>query len=154
MGDKDGKWERFQLTMPITRSDLLRMQYLGMTIAVIISVALVVVTIGAGVFLQGEIFEDSFMTGIFMTLPSIALPFLMSGISLPLASSKIGRGREGGVLTLCQFAAIGIMLTTPWLVERFGVSLNVFGVLLVAASVLIFIISYFITRVMYARMDF
>ena len=150
LGSKDGKWERFQLTMPISRNGLLGIQYLSVLVSLIIPVVLVVVMVGLRVFLG----RGDFVTGLLDALLPLAMPFLMSSLVFPIACTKIGQGKESGVLTTCQFIAIGILLGAPWVSERIGVSLHMMGALFLAASVLLFIISYFITRMFYAKMDF
>jgi len=155
LGSKDGQWERFQLTMPISRGGLLGVQYLSVLVSLIIPIVLVIATTGLGIVLgHGEAHDHDFVTGLLNALLVLAMPFLMCGLCFPIASSKIGKGREASVLTICQFVVIGILLIAPWASERLGVSLHMLGALFLAASVLLFIISYFITRKLYAKMDF
>jgi len=153
MGDKDGKWERFQLTMPIKRGDLLGMQYLSVVVSLLIPIALVIGAIGIGPLLHEAPF-DSAVSGILATLPALGMPFLMSGLFFPLATTKIGKGKETGLLTTCQFIAIAVILLAPWASERLSISFYMVGALIAAVSALVFLISYFIARVTYAKLDF
>ena len=155
LASKDGKWERFQLTMPIRRGGLLGMQYLSVLGALIIAIALVVVTIALSIFLgNGALHGHDFVTGLRNIMLVLAMPFLMSGLCFPLASTRFGQDKGPAILTFCQFVAIGIILVAPWTSEQLGVSLHMIGALFLAASALLFIISYFITRMLYAKMDF
>ena len=148
-----GNWERFQLTMPIRRHDLLVMQYLSMVICAIIGVILVAITIGVSYALGvNSIFDDSIL--IIQTGSALGMPFLMAGVVFPLASSKLGKERAVGILTMSQFVAIGITMLAPWVGERSGLSFQMVALLIVAVSMLMFIVSYFVTRAQYAKLDF
>jgi len=153
MGQND-KWERFQLTMPIGRSTLLGMQYLSVILATILPTLLVLVFTGLGVLLQGGAFDGGFGAAMLGIAPSFAMPFFIAGTSLPIASSKIGRGRESLVLNVSFFAAIGLMMFAPQIADWFGVTFGVLAFWIAAISVALFVVSYPITRVIYARLDF
>jgi len=155
MGDKSGKWERFQLTLPIRRRNLLAVQYITVLFTAILGVILVVVTIGVGYVLgESVLFDDGIVALIAGMAPTLGMPFFMAGMFFMLASSKIGKGREAGLVSVCQFAAIGIILLAPWVGDRFDLSFHTLAIGILAVSALIFIVSYFITRVLYAKMDF
>jgi len=155
MGDKSGKWERFQLTLPIRRRNLLAVQYITVLLTAILGVILVVATIGVGYVLGESVLLDDGVDALIMGIvPILGMPFFMAGMFFLLASSKIGRGREAGLVSVCQFAAIGIILLAPWAGDRFGISFQTLAIGILAVSALVFIVSYFITRVLYAKMDF
>jgi len=151
---QNANWERFQLTMPIGRSTLLRMQYLSVILATIVPTLLVTAVTALGVLFQEAMFDGGFGAAMIAIVPSLAMPFFIAGTSLPLAVSKIGRGREGMVLNVCFFAAIGLMMFAPQLAERFTLSLEQLAVWVVAISMFLFIAAYPITRRFYAKVDF
>ena|GEM_PF-1498640 len=159
LGDKDGAWERFQLTMPIKRSDLLRVQYLAAMVAVVIGVALVVTTIflsdlfGMTIFAEQMEMDNNFTAGIFTMLPTLAMPFLMSGLFFPLATTKLGKGKEAAIMNICQFFALAVMILAPFVANGFGLNFNTFGTAILAVSVVVFIVSYFISRRTYSKLD-
>jgi len=153
MGQNE-KWERFQLSMPIRRSTLLRMQYASMVLFTIVPILLVIAVTALGVLLQRDIFEDGFGAAMLGMVPPFAMPFFIAGTALPLASSKVGRGKEGLVLNISFFTAIGLMMFTPQIADRFALSLGEFGVWVAAISGFLFIVSYPISRWQYARIDF
>jgi len=157
MGQND-KWERFQLTMPIGRSTLLRMQYTSVILATIVPTILVTAVTGLGVLLQGAVLEEAvgagFGAAMINIVPALAMPFFIAGSSLPLASSKLGRGRESLVLNVSFFAAIGLMMFAPQIADRFALSFGQLAVWIVAVSMFLFIVSYPITRMFYAKIDF
>ncbi|MCL2843561.1 MAG: ABC-2 transporter permease, partial [Oscillospiraceae bacterium] len=134
-----GNWERFQLTMPIRRNTLIAVQYLSMVICAIIGVVLVAVTLGVGHALGvGEMFDNGIAEIVISIGPVLGMPFLMVGMVFPLASSKWGKERAVGILTISQFVAIGVTMLAPWAGERLGLSLQMIAILVVAISMLIF----------------
>ena len=154
MGDKEGRWERFQLTFPVTRSNLLKMQYLSVALSLIIPTLLVLASIGLGTLLHPEHPDLGLTIGHLSLLLFLGMPFLMSGLFFILSMTKIGRGKEAGLISVLQMVAIGVVLGTPWLTERFEVSNEVVSVVIFAVAVLVFILSYFITRVLNNKMDY
>ena len=155
MGAQEGRWERFQLTMPITRGALLGMQYLCLVLSLVIPIALLLATIALSIPLgQGEIFDNSFMEGVTETLPVFAMPFLIAGLLFPMVTTRFGKDKETGLVTFAQFGAIGIVLTAPWVSERLGIAFHMMGVGVLLVSIAIFICSYFISRVTYRKFDF
>ena len=153
MGQND-KWERFQLTMPIGRSTLLRMQYISVVLATIVPTLLVTAVTGLGVLFQGDVLGAGFVMAMRNIAPTLAMPFFIAGTSLPLAASKIGRGRESLVLNVSFFAAIGIMMFAPQIADRVDLSLGMLGVWIAVVSIGLFIVSYPVTQRFYARLDF
>jgi len=154
MGDKEGRWERFQITFPVTRSNLLKVQYLSVALSLIIPTLLVVASIGLGALLHPEHPDLGITIGHLSLLLFLGMPFLMSGLFFVLSMTKIGRGKETGLLSVLQIVAIGVVVVTPWLNERFDISNEVVSVVIFAVAVLFFIISYFITRVLNNKMDY
>jgi len=150
-----GNWERFQLTMPVRRDTLLTMQYLSIILCAFIGVALVAITAGAGYALGiSGLFDDGMMELTLNTVPALGMPFLMAGVVFPLASTKRGQEMATGILTTSQFITIGVVMLTPWAASRFDVSLQVIGLWVVAMSMVAFVGSYFVTRMLYAKLDF
>ncbi|MCL2201615.1 MAG: ABC-2 transporter permease [Oscillospiraceae bacterium] len=153
LGDKEGRWERFQLTMPIKRSSLLKAQYLSVVLSLIAPAIIVAITFGVRAFLQMEALEDDDVMHV-LALAALGMPFFMAGIFFPLSSSKLGRGKEAPLLTICQFAALAILLIAPWASEQFGLPLAIVSVSTIAVSLVIFIASFFVTSAIYSKMDF
>jgi len=154
MGSKDGKWERFQLTMPIRRGGLLGAQYLSILVAVVFSALLLLAVIGISVVIHEDMFKYGFTGALIEAAYSFGMPLLMTGLVFPLASSKIGQGREASVLSVCMLATMGISVFVPQASNWLGLSTNIITLALGAISVIVFIVSYFITRVLYAKIVF
>jgi len=154
MASNAGKWEQFQLTMPITRRNLLQMQYLGVLSAIFVSAVFVAGITGLATILHEIVFEEGFVSAMIGLIPTLSIPFLMVGVLFPLAVSKIGKERQGGLSTLCMLGAIGLVMLLPQVESWSGLSSNAIAILFATVSVFIFIVSYPITRALYARIDF
>jgi len=155
MASNDGKWERFQLSMPIRRSDLIRVHYISLVLSgTVVPLVLITALTGVGVVLHESTFDQGFASAMINSVPAFGMPFLISGLCFPLASSKLGKGREGAILSICFFIAIGIMMIVPQMGDWFNLSFHMVAILIAGISALIFIVSYPITRKMYSKMDF
>ena len=156
MASREGLWERFQLTMPVSRSDLIRMQYLGVVFPVIFAACVVVVVIGIATVTNDDMFNDGFVNALVESAYYFGLPLLMAGTSFPLASSKLGKDKGEAILTISMLASGGMMMVAPqighWL--GFDLSMAMVSVSILAVSIVVFVGSYFITKAMYAKSDF
>jgi len=154
MAAKEGKWERFQLTMPARRKDMICMQYLSVALTTICSTCMVVIVIGIATVTHDYMFNYGFIHALVESIYLFGLPLLMTGMCFPLATSKFGQGREHVILTISMLVSVGIMIAMPQLGFRLDLSMEMLSVLILAVSVTIFVVSYPITKTMYAKTDF
>jgi len=156
MAAKEGKWERYQLTMPIKRSDLIKMQYYGVLLTTMAAAAIIIATVGISIALAPNqyMFEYGLARAIVGLMFSLGMPLLMVGLTFPLASSKIGKNRESSILSICMFFTLGVNMLLPRIGTWVGLSDEMIAVAAFGVSVLIFIVSFFITRMLYNKMDF
>jgi len=82
------------------------------------------------------------------------MPLLMAGLLFPLACTKVGESRGEMLFSICLLVAIG----NVFLMQRLGVRLEWSGdmivVMALAVALVVFVISYFIVRRIYAKVDF
>lgn len=160
MERKLGIWDRFLLTAPVTRGGLLASQYVGALITAFCAAVVVCVFVFAGNAIHVVVctclfdFCVGFHPSFIEFAPSFGMPFLITGVFFPLASTRFGRDRESAILFICQFAAFGLIIALPMLGERLAWSMSVVSIVTAAVSLGVFAASYPITRAMYRRMDF
>ena len=153
MGNKEIDWERFQLSMPVRRRDLASSQYLSVGLAPLIGIPLFVVFTG----LSSIWHEDIYFTllTIFTTIsPFLSMPFILGGFIFPLACIKFLEDKAEGFFPILLLASYAIPLLVNVAANHWGWSIIVASSLMLAISILIFIVSYFITRRLYAKLDF
>jgi len=154
MASKEGKWERYQLTMPIKRGQLIAMQYLTMLIVTALAVVLLATFVGASSILHDDMFYGSLIDTFLGTAHTFSLPLLMAGLVFPLASSKIGKDRETMVMLVCMTAAMAIHVAVPMIGYRIGLSVDIIPTAFLAITAAYFIVSYFISKSLYNKLDF
>ncbi|MCL2286594.1 MAG: ABC-2 transporter permease [Firmicutes bacterium] len=158
MGAAD-KWERFQLTMPLRRIDVIKAQFLQVGI---VSIAGVPFFIAALAILGTTSHETIPAFTVGLTLSSIASPLfsalLYYAILFPLALTRIaesiisGIAMVGIILVSAAGAAVGYALN--WAENTFAIPAVILPVLILVIAYAVFVVSYLITKKMYAKHNF
>ncbi|MCL2854164.1 MAG: ABC-2 transporter permease [Defluviitaleaceae bacterium] len=154
MASKNGLWERYQLSMPIKRGDLLAAQYITIAICALFGWVLATIVFAANVVLHPEAFGDNLFAALTSSAHAFSTPLWFAGLCFPLASSKIGKGRDELISSMCLLFAVGINVIVPMLSERLDFAPYILPLSAFGISAVVFIISYFITRNLYHKMDF
>jgi hypothetical protein len=88
-------------------------------------------------------------------LPVIfGIPFLTAGIYYPLVCTKIGEGKSEGLIMVVTGIAVGIASLLTWAGNIIGLTQGLILTLVIAKSVIFYVISYVITCKLYTKIDF
>ena len=139
--------------MPVKRRDMAISQYLSVAIASFIGIPIYVVISGISAIVN----ESAYFT--FMTLftgmaPFLAIPFILAGLVYPLFCIKSLEDKQDGLFPLFMLASFAIPQFVVWGAGRLGWSVDIALVVTLAVAIIIFVLSYFITRKLYAKIDF
>ncbi|MCL2827387.1 MAG: ABC-2 transporter permease [Oscillospiraceae bacterium] len=155
MGGKNApKWEKFQLTMPVKRKDVVASIYLSVLLATIAGLLLAGIILGIGFVLHEGLLEHVLQTAFAQFAYVFGVVLIMAGLLFPIASTKAGESRGEAVFTGCLFAAGFIMILISWAGGRADILPWIISLSQVAIAVVVFVISYLLTKKMYAKMDF
>jgi len=150
MSENEGRWERFQVSLPIQRSYLLKMQYLMLVCMAVLGGTILTAGIWLDTVLNAEMFDYGFASAILSSLHKYGMTFLALGLCFTL-SLVVGNFAAWIIGLLVPSALMGAV--TP-LAERLGISIYVLSASILAGSVVIFIVSYFIMKTLYEKFDF
>ena len=153
MGNKEIDWERFQLSMPVRRRDLASSQYLSVGLAPLIGIPLFVAFTGLSSIWHEDVYF-TLSTIITSISPFLSMPLILGGLIFPLACVKPLQDKAEGFFPILMLASIVIPQLVVMGADRLGWPMAVASPLILVVSVFIFIISYFITRGLYAKLDF
>ena len=148
------KWESYLLAMPIKRKDLATILYLNVFIASLFAIPIMGLVWGAGFVFDGtvmEVFLDGGFTTVALAYGSV---LLLATLLYPIASTEFGNRNVQVIFFGCIFISIGISLGIFFGGRWLGLSDVVASLLTIAISVVAFVVSLFITRAMYSKMDF
>ena len=153
MGSKEIEWERFQLSMPVTRRNIASSLYISVSIAAFIGIPIYIAFTGFGSIIHAEMYFTavSLFTSI---VPFLSIPFILGGLVFPLYSIPVLERLYEGMFPALMLVAIVIPQGIVWLALRMEWSMTMASAIMLAVSLLIFIVSYFITRKLYEKMDF
>ena len=153
MGNKEIDWERFQLSMPVIRRDLASSQFISVGLTPLVGIPLFVLFTALSAIFHADI-SFTFLTAFLSIAPFLAMPFVLGGLVFPLYSIKAAEKIHEGLYPVLLAISIAIPQLVVFGAGRLGWSMPVASALMLAVSVLIFVGSYFITRKLYAKMDF
>ena len=146
------KWEKYKLTLPISRKDIIESQYISHTIWSIAGVAVVAVFMAFTVIIHGDqYFYYGFRDAITLVLGGGILAILIGAISYPLYYLW-GAEKTEVILVISVIGSIGIVFALTMLVNTFSdgnVSDTLYYISLVivtAVTIIAYVSSYFISK--------
>ena len=150
MSENEGRWERFQVSLPIKRRYLLKVQYLSLVFASILGGIVLTIGIGISTAMHEQWFNYGFGSAMLHSLHIYGAAFLAIGLCFTL-SIIIGNFAAwivaGLVPTLSQ-------VLVPIVAENLGISVYILSTSAFVGSVVIFVVSYFIMKKVYEKCDF
>ncbi|MCL2839620.1 MAG: ABC-2 transporter permease [Defluviitaleaceae bacterium] len=151
-GKVASRWEKLQISMPVKRKSLANAQYLSVLLASLFGVFIFLMVFGVGFFLHDGIME--FAEAVALTLLTFSFGTVMLAVALafPIACTKIGNGEVG--LTLAILISVGVFVGISTAMTHFEVSHVMSALVFIVLGGIPFVISLFITRAIYARLDF
>lgn len=153
-GSRYAKWERYQLSMPINRVDLVKSQYLSMLLASLLGIPFVIAVTIIAYHMHDFLFESSLTIALVNISELFAVPLIMVALLFPLSSTKLGEGKEEGLSFICFLLAFA----TPLLISIIGVRLDfaegVAPLLSLLLAVILFFSSYLMSKHLYSKLDF
>lgn len=153
-GSKYPKWERFQMSMPIKRSDLVKSQYFNMAIASTLGIPIVTIVTVISYQMHSQLFGGNLVSALIGICAHVAVPLIMLGLLFPIASTRLGEGREEGVTFVCFLLAFAMPLLISMASNRLGLSEWMPPLISFGTSMVIYLVSYAVTKGLYAKMDF
>ena len=141
-------WKRFQLAMPVKRSDLVSLQYIQVIFASIVGVPLFLVCAGIVSALH-EGYPDFTVAEAFIQIsPFFSMSLLMAGLFFPLACLKISENRQEAFSIACFL--VSVIIVMPLVGTKSGIPRDIAALLVFAISSVAFIISFVITNRLYS----
>lgn len=153
--DITSKWSNFEITLPVKRNDIIAARYISFLVLILCGV----VMSGFTSFLTVMIFEK-------MSIDIIIYGFAF-GVSISLITSalmypimlKIGTEKNEMIIFICAGIAVALFLSVlriaaPFVPRDIGISgRSVVGIISVVVSIVVFVLSYFVSRGMYQRKE-
>jgi len=152
-GGATKKWEKMKVAMPVKRKDVITSHYYSIILATIVGLPFFGVILTISFFLHEDLL-DYVMSTAHIFLPFfLGAPLLTSALFYPLAYT-IGENKEEALTIVCMLAVSGILGLFIWIGGTANLAPGALILLIIAASVIPFIVSYAITKSVYAKKDF
>ena len=153
MGNKEIEWERFQLSMPVGRRNMASSQYISVWFASLVGIPIFVAFTGLSSLLHDGVYFT--LLDLFLSIaPFLSIPYILGGLVFPLYSIPALDKLYDGMFPVLMLVSILIPQGVVWAANRQDWSMVAASSLMLAVSMLIFIVSYFVTRKLYEKNDF
>ena len=153
MGSKEVDWERFQLSMPVRRSDLAKSQYISVGVTPFLGLPLFIIFNWLASFLHEDMYF-TILSAFTTAAPLVSSALIMCSLVFPLAMIPALENKIDALFWLIIIVSLLIPYSIVILANNLGWSTvaTTSGMLIV--SIVVFIVSYFVTRRLYAKSDF
>ena len=153
MGSKEVEWERFQLSMPVRRRNMASSQYISVWLASFVGIPIFVIFTGLSSIFHEEVYFTLFSLFLHIA-PFLSIPYILGGLVFPLYSIPALEKLYESMFPAAMLVSVALPQVVVWMASRLDWSMVVASTLMLAVSMVIFIISYFITRKLYEKFDF
>jgi len=145
------KWNKFQLAMPIKRSDAIASKYLGHLLMLLAGIIFTGIYIGL-IFVLQEGCRECFVEKIFMSVPASIGTSLVSCALFHFIACVAGMDKEGALWVVCMFVSGGINGLILWTGYVANVQfIGAAACILVSAA--LYAVFYVVTKKIYAKKD-
>lgn len=152
--DADSRWNKFEITMPVRRKEIIQCKFLSYLFWVIAGTALaLLVTIIATWIHSGSIWLYGFGNVCSMFALGIGIA-MMTGACFYPVSYLVGVEKSETVLEISVLAAVGAAIVILNILNRFIDSFAVRMTVFIAGYLLLFALSYGITFALYLKKEF
>ncbi len=152
--DETAKWNKFELTLPVKRSNLVLAKYLSIIILIFVGIMMGTVTMVLSSHFDYAVSRSMLVYGFEYGL---TLSILSMSIMYPL-TLVLGAEKSEIIFILSAFATIGSMLLIARVLSTWTEGMNLRHPLVGAVSVMVaiaaFILSYFVSVIIHNRKEF
>ena len=153
--DADAKWNKFELTLPVTRKDIIKSKYTNYLFWVVFGLVIAAFFTILATLIHGDVFFELGIQDISSLFTvGICLSLLVGALFYPLAY-LFGIDKSETLLILSVLCAVGTAIFLIWIVNLPGI-LNYYLRLGIFAFVviLLFCLSYAATSALYQNKEF
>lgn len=150
--DIASKWNRFQLSAPVKRKDVITSKYITHLCSIVIAVVITGIFAVIGILLHKNLLYAINKTGFVYTLLSVSSSLFSCGLFYPLLYT-IGANREEVLTIICTAGGFGFLLFIRQIGVMAGLTLDTSTIFCLIISVILFAVSYIITVRVYQKKD-
>jgi len=150
--DSTSKWNRFQLTMPVKRKDVIAAKYLSHLLLLLVGIGLVGIFTAISIALHENLFFGIRQAGIDYFPVFIGIALLAGGLFYPLVYT-VGENKEEALSAVCIAGAGGIFVLISWILNMTNLTQNNIALLCITITMVLLVCSYMTARNIYANKD-
>jgi len=147
--DSASKWNRFQLTMPVKRKDVIASKYLGLLLLLVVGTVIFgMFTILGAVMHNGE---DTTARALFTFSLLAGAALLSGGLFYPAVYVFSDESKSEALSIICILGAFGINAGVLWIGDKANLAPNNAAVACLVVLVVLFAISYSVASKIYSQ---
>jgi len=147
-------WDKYQIAMPVKRKDIASTLYLNVFIASLLAIPVIGIVWLAGYVVNGSTFAEILSGGFSVVGLMYGMVLLSTAILYPLGLSPLGQRNMQSVFFGSLLLAIAIAGGLFYAGNALNISAVVLPLLIVGICSIAFVVSLFITRAMFTKIDF
>lgn len=155
------KWNKYELTTPVRRKDIVKSRYIGHLIWIVVGVVLSAVFVSLAVLLHGNLyFYHVVRDPLTLFCLSVGIALLVGTLYYP-AIYLFGADRNEVIIIISLLGAVGIAFAIIWLINArndFKVLSDpeyyLFIALFLGIVIVLFLLSYFLTVAIYRGKEY
>lgn len=153
--DANVKWNKLELTLPVKRSDIIKSKYLSYLFWLLVGIVIAIIFTVLAVAIHGNVFfAYGFRDVSSLFVLGICIALLAGALFFPLAY-LLGIDKSETLLIISVIGGVGLAVFLIWMINQNGTldyypRLGIFTL----AVLLMFRISYQITKSIYRRVEF
>lgn len=155
--DADAKWNKYELTLPVTRKEIIKCKYASYLFWVFVGTIIAAVITALAVIIHGNIFfAYGFRDVISLFSLGIGIAVMVGALFFPMAY-VFGADRSETLLVISVIGSVGLAVLLVWLVNQVNSEVVPYYprlVIFVLAYILLYFVSYIITRSIYNKKEF
>jgi hypothetical protein len=151
--DTASKWNIFQLTTSVKRKDVIAANYLGQFLLLLAGTVLIGIFIGISIIIHGNLHGEIVETAIDYFPIFMGAALLTNALFYPLVYT-IGENKEEALSLVSVAIASGISIFIFWIGNKLNLSQIIIALLSLTITIVLFVVSYVITKKIYANKDF
>lgn len=155
------KWNKYELTTPVRRKDIVKSRYIIHISWIVVGVVLSSIVVGLAVILHGNLyFYHVIRDPLTLFCLSVGIALLMGTLYYP-AIYLFGADRSEAIIIISLLGAVGIAFSIIWLINA-GNDFNAlsdpeyyfFIALFLGIVIILFLLSYVLTVAIYRRKEY
>jgi ABC-type transport system involved in multi-copper enzyme maturation permease subunit len=152
--DADSRWNKYEITLPVKRKTIVKSKYLSFVFWLLVATIMAALFTGIIIIVKGNKYFDFGMRDI-ITIFTASISLVLQICSFfHIGLYLLGLEKSDILIILSLIVSIGFTVLLAGILNKVNISIETGRTIILGASILIFWLSYNITKLLYSRFEF